>query len=277
MSSLLVLLLMGTWDRVQERRIDEGLREPAAAARAAYAELVRDLARAAPTGTVPSDAPARAAALDLELLREGDRLWLRERADAAWGGGVLALRLGPLPQELVLQAPHPRSDLHSGLITGSLFDAGGIRAASFATAQRDASPDSDVAHNPETFFQSASDGLAEALPDPLFVQLHGFGQGTSTADAVISAGSGFMTAEALSGAIARLERALGVDDLRTGEEVPALAGRENAQGRLLAGRARFLHVELSLPLRLALRDDAALRASFAAALSELARREVSSP
>lgn len=268
----------GTWELVQERRDTVEVQGDAQVeARAAYTRLVRDLARAAPSGQVPADSGARAAALDLELQLDGTALWLRERADAARGRGVVALRIGPLAEELVVQAPHPTSDLHTGAIAGALFDGGGVRAACFATTRRSAYDGADAAHAPASWFQSATDGLADALVDPLFVQVHGFGGNTTEADGVVSEGPRRLPREELDRAVRRISVSLGASDVRTGDEVPALAARTNAQGRLLADRARFLHVELSLAQREGLRADAARRTAFVDALLLLAMRETVLP
>lgn len=277
MIGLFGLAWAGTWELVAARRDDMGYTVPAAEQRAAYAALVRDLARAAPAGPLPADASARAAALDLELVREGDRVWLLERVGATRGAGVLAIRTGPLAHELVVQAPHPTSDLHTGQIVGALFDAGGIRAACFATTHRWAVARSDVAREPSTWFQSATDGLADALLDPLFVQVHGFGEASTVADAVVSEGAARIAPAELTLAVRRLAVGLDATDVRTGDEVPALAARGNVQGRLLADRARFLHVELSFVLRDGLRADDARRRAFVDALLLLAAREAVVP
>ncbi len=279
---LLGVALGGAWELARERRPEGEVQDPSAEQRARYAALVRALGRAAPAATLPPDAEARAAELGLELRREGDQLWLLERAEplpglGLRGVGVLGLRLGPLPAELVLQAPHPSSDLHTGPLASALFDAGGVRAVQLATTHRDAGEGADPAHNPASWFQGATDGLADALADPLVVQLHGFSRDTSEADAVLSEGATPLPPAELAAMIRRFSAAMGLDDVRDGTQVPALAGRDNAQARLLAGRARFLHLEMSLPLRVALRDEAERRAALSALLRSLAARQETLP
>ncbi len=255
----------GTWELVRERRSELAPATPTPAERLAYAALVRDLARAAPAGTLPTDAHTRAGALGLELLRKDDVAWLVERGEPR-GVGLVALRVGPLAEDLVVQAPHPFSDLHTGAVTAAMFDAGELRAACIATVHRNAGPGADPAHAPESWFQSATDGLAEALDDPLFVQLHGFAPTTSDADAVLSAGGARLPADRLADAMTRIGVALGAADVRSGADVPALAARGNVQGRLLAGRARFLHLEISARLRAVLGEEPGLRAALSDAL-----------
>lgn len=275
MSPLLPLLLGAalaaapeTWPLAREQAAEGAPVMPSSAERAAFVALLEELAAAAPTGAVPPGAEATAAALGLSLRRDGDRLWVGE-VGARRGVGVYALRLGPLPRELVLQAPHPTTDLHTGAIVGALFDRGGVRAAAFATTRRDAGEGGDAAHAPESWFQAATQALGEALLQPLLVQVHGFGAGTADADAVLSPGSARLAPATLERLRTQLGYALG-GAVRTGAEVPALAARQNVQGRLLVDRARFLHVELSLSQRERLRAGGAALDSFAAWLERAA-------
>ena len=267
------MITLLTWELVLARRDDEGFRVATPEVRAAYVSLVREMAEAAPAGRVPPDAGTRAAALGLTVTVEGTVAWLMEPPDDLHGAGVLALRLGPLPAELVLQAPHPTSDRHTGPVAAALFDAGDIRAAFISTVHRDAAPGSDTARAPESWLTAATIALAEALPDPLFVQLHGHSPETSEADAVVSEGSARMPPAELYTAARRIAQALGVADVRTGEEVRALAARGNAQGLVIGDRARFLHVEMSATVRERLAGDAALRASLGDALLLQAARK----
>lgn len=276
--SLLLPLLLGaalaagpeTWPLAREQAAEGAPLPPTGAERAAFVALLGGLARAAPAGVVPAGAEAAAASLGLSLRRDGDRLWVEEAgAGPRRGVGVYALRLGPLPREVVLQAPHPTTDLHTGAIVGALFDRGGVRAAAFATTRRDAGEGADAAHAPESWFQSATQALGEGLLQPLLVQVHGFGADTTDADAVLSLGPGRAAPPTLERLRAALAQALG-GVVRTGDEVPALAARQNAQGRLLADRARFLHVELSLPQRERLRAGGPALTAFAAWLAAAA-------
>lgn len=277
---LVALASAGTWpDVARPRLLPEGAGwvAPSPEERAAYVALVRDLAIAAPSGTFPAGLAARAAALGLALDVAGTTATLREDGDRLRGVGVVAVRAGPLPAELVLQAPHPVSDVGTGAIAGALFDAGEVRAVCLATVHRRAGDGSDPARAADGWLQAATLGLAEALPDPLFVQVHGFAGETTEADAVVSEGASRMPAADLEAAVRRLRVGLGATDVRTGADVPALAARYNAQSRLLADRARFLHVEMSEPLRTALKDDDARRAALHDALLLLAARETGVP
>ena len=267
------------WDRIEALRADDAFAVPTAPDRAAYAALVADLARAAPSGALPPDAAARAAALHLALAQEGDTVWLTEEPTARHGGGALLLRLGPLPSELVLQAPHPWADKGTGPLVLDLYTAGGVRAALLATANRRAGgpqteASADPAHNPLLYFQSATLGLADGLARPLVVQLHGYAPETSRADAVVSLGLGRGGGLRLDDVTRQTSLALGAPDapavVRTGEDVPELAARTNVQSSALIDRARFLHIELSADQRDALRQDAARQEALRQLLLQLA-------
>ncbi|MSP56550.1 MAG: hypothetical protein EXR69_13265 [Myxococcales bacterium] len=263
-----------TWELAYVRQQDTDYVLPSRATRADYSALVADLAAAAPGGSIPADASARALQLDLLLVQDGQAVFLFEPLEHLRGAGVVALRLGPLSEEVVLEAPHPLADIRTGAITGGLFDRGEIRAAVIATVHRRAGPDADPAASQTSWLGSATEGLARGLDDAMFVQLHGFDGSSTDADAVISAGTAQPGHEAYTLAVRHLALAIGESDVRTGEDVPALAATRNAQGRWLASRGlRFWHVELSEPVRSMLGGSEAARSTFADQLLLLAGRE----
>lgn len=256
-----------TWERAHAHQ--GALLLPAAPTRAALRELVRDLAEAAVSGALPPDAGRRADALHLEIEREGEVVYLADQPGFDRGATLLALRLGPLERELVLQAPHPLSDEHTGALVGGLFDLGQVRAASIATNHR-AGPDADPSALDRSWLSVVGKGLADALPDAVFVQLHGFDPATSDADAVLSPGRGRPDLEDWAAALRTVAQGLGALDLRTGEEVPALAALDNAQGRWMARHRRaWWHLELGAELRGELRKTRGARLRLRDALLAL--------
>jgi hypothetical protein len=260
-----------TWDLVKDHRSDRTFVTPSPEERVSWSEVVADLLRAAPGGQTPDTLRDRAAALGFEWLDRGDgTIVLADRADALRGAGVFAVRLGPLATELVLQAPHPFYDKGTGQLAAELFDAGAVRALCVATANRYAAEGSDPAHAPEGWMQAATDGIARAVPAPLFVQIHGFSQKTTDACAVLSDGPVRLDPARLQSAGRAVADALGCEDVRTGDQVPELAARKNAQGLLLVDRAAFLHLELSPEIRTSLLADEGRQVHLSAALSKLA-------
>ena len=161
--------------------------------------------------------------------------------------GSTRFGVGALPAEMVLQAPHPFYDLGTGALVAKIFDEYPVRVACFATANRKR-PGNDVAHVASTRFQSATQGIVDALAAPVLVQLHGFGSRTTSHDAVLSSGPLPVKSGVVVRRAKRMASQLGWQ-VATGADVPQLAGRTNLQARLLRGPARFVHVELSRDAR----------------------------
>ena len=110
----------------------------------------------------------------------------------------------------------------------------------------------------------------EGLDQPLVIQLHGFGKKQTRAVAVLSPGSALHDPDVLAEFRGDLDFLLR-GRAASGETVPKLAGRRNAQGIALSSRARFLHLELSSKARKHLVEDPELRADFAEMLEGWAR------
>ncbi len=256
-----------TWERVESARDDEGFTLPSPETRLELTALAAALTRDAVRGELDPSLSARAAALGLRLDVADGVAWLADAEETRRGTGLLAVRIGPMPAELVLQAPHPFYDLGTGPIVALMFDEGLARAAMLATVHRKAASASDASHSPEGGFQALTVGVAQALTDPLFVQLHGFGGSTSDAQLVVSEGSARWWKLPEVGAA--VGAALGATDVRFGQDEPALAARQNVQGMVLADTSRFLHLELDKASRDALKEDAARRLALADALRKV--------
>jgi hypothetical protein len=275
--SVLMARAQSTWAVVEALRTGREAERPDLALRVGYSDLVAELATAAAGGGLPPGAPARAEALGLVLRVEDRVVRLSEPMGGQRGLGLLVLSVGPVAAEVVLQAPHPWADLDTGEITASLFDRGGVRALWVATSARGEGEagNRDPAHDAEGMLQAATDALCRALLDPLVVQVHGYADESSDSEAVISGGLARWSPESLEALRARLASGLGVDParVRTGAEEPALAARSNAQGALLADRARFLHLELSRSARRRLVAEAAQREALLEVLLATAARD----
>lgn len=264
----------GTWERARSHQSDH-LALPAALTRAQTRELIRDLAEAAPGGTLPPTLAEEAARVGLQLEQVGDVVYLSDRPRLDRGAGFLAMRLGPLTTELVLEAPHPMSDENTGSIVGGIFDLGEVRVACFATNARDAGRNADPVDLGRSWLSVMTHGLADGLQDPLFVQVHGFDPSTSVADAVLSPGVRFVEPDEWATAFRRIAVGLAASDIRGPEEVPNLAAHDNMQGRILARRGlRFWHLELSASLREGLRVNRSNRLALRDQLLLLAARAV---
>jgi hypothetical protein len=270
------------WRAVEALRHDGAYRDASAWRRAQVRALTGDLVRGLDSGVVPEGAIRRAADADLRL--HAAEAWvlltsLPENAD-----GFIAVHRGPGGPPLILEAPHAWYDRGTGRLACMLFEGGVGRALLVNTAHRESPSQgdlsggtqdlgSDVAHRPASVFQAATLGAADALNDPLVVQIHGFSAEHGSWAAVVSEGPTLSPARHLAQAQASLAPLLARwGPVATGDQVPALAARTNSQGKALAGQARFLHVELSAEVRAALLADPDLRERFGHTLAHLAER-----
>ncbi|MFH1466612.1 MAG: hypothetical protein ABIO70_19660 [Pseudomonadota bacterium] len=270
------------WGEVQSLRHDGAYADASAWRRAQVRALVADLVRSLPSGQLPAGAARRAAEAGLHL--EEAEGWIVLSSLPEQADGFFVLRKGAGLPPLVLEAPHAWFDLKTGPLACALFEQGFGRALLVNTAQRksasqgDLSADAgalgaDVAHRPESIYQAATLGVADALNDPLVVQLHGFGDDHGAWAAVLSEGAAIQPASDLAMGVAALGPLLTRwGGVATGAEVPELAARTNAQSKALSGHARFLHVELSLAARNGLLSDPALLAELGRALQRTAER-----
>jgi hypothetical protein len=168
------------------------------------------------------------------------------------------------PPSLVVEVPHPASDLRTELFGLDYFRAAPGAVLMIAGAHRRAGGRrADVAHQEESLFHVIATTLAgRGLPQ---VQLHGFGDHSMPGkDVVLSAGATAAGAPAKRAA----ERlgAAGFAVCRTwAEPCKQLEGATNVQGRAAAASGTmFLHVELNRSVR----EDDQRRVAVVGALAE---------
>ncbi len=270
------------WPQVDQLRNDHGYSDASAWRRAQVRAVMADVVRGASTGTIPASAQRRAEAAGLVLREEESWVVISSKPELA--DGFYVVRKGAVAAPLVIQAPHAWFDLDTGKLACALFEAGYGRVLLLNSAQRhapsqgDASAHAgqlgaDVAHRAESVFQAATLGVVDALNDPLVVQIHGFGTDHGAYAAVLSEGATFQPDSQLQAARQVLQPVLdSFGSLGTGDDVPELAARTNAQAQAITGQARFLHIELSLPARRVLVADLQRRAALGQALTQLAER-----
>ncbi len=175
----------------------------------------------------------------------------------AWGLVVLPAVVGERVPQVVVEIPHPHSDLRTervGLgvvdrLDGALLlQAGAHRhAAAPAWARRRADFPADVSHRPDSVFARLAAGIVVARGTPQ-VQIHGCADREGF-DVVASSGAAAGTA--LLDAVAAGLGAAG-ERVRGGGEpgCEALSGTRNVQGRLAARLGTpFVHLELCRSLR----------------------------
>ena len=235
---------------------------------------------------------------------EGRVYWaLVEDRHRARGAGAYVFRPGPPAadgREVVLQAPHPYFDRHTGVLAARLFFSppGDVapRALFTSTVQRyrgrspdgprdgsgrPAASETDVCHNPRHLFLVVSDAAAHTLGRAVFVQIHGFadssvslGPDALPVRAVVSAGERRGSTDTSAAVAWALVDALGPGVLRFPEDVRRLGGTRNVIGRQLRRypAVDFVHLELAFSVRRQLRDDGLLLADVGRALLAAAAR-----
>ncbi len=190
---------------------------------------------------------------------------------------------------VVIQCPHPRADLNTGkegifayrqIDTYGYFLSGTHRCNSTAavscsgttsvcSSTSQAYRRSDVAHNTRSAFHIATEVINDALPDKVFIQLHGFSKRTTDPYVIMSNGSRDTPTDDYA---AYIRDALIVEDPVLSFEIghhnlswSRLLGFTNTQGRYInssadpctqnatGGNGHFIHIEQE---RTRLRDDA---------------------
>jgi len=267
------LALARSLDPAAEARADEAPSLLSEQDREHYRALVEDLAEAALSEDIGPALFERAARLGLALSHRGEILELRPRDPQQGAVGVLLLRTGPLPAEVVLAAPHPFDDLRTGSIAWLSFEHAPLRALFVATQSRHASDRADPTRNPLSTLQILTEVLAERLEMPWFVQVHGFSPSTSPVSAVISGGSSSTPLAILEGCADTLSAIVGGADVQTGRRVPQLAALQNLQGNYLRDRARFVHIELGRDLRAELEANPAWCADLGESMVNMAQAD----
>jgi hypothetical protein len=166
--------------------------------------------------------------------------------ERAWGWYLVDLSA---PVRLVIEVPHPNSDLHTEKIGLALYQAvpGSILTVA-GTHRRVGDNAGDVAHRTDSMFHAvASDLAGRGLPQ---VQLHGFhDDNLPDTDVVLSPGAGD------AGAVVReVADRVTDEDFRVcrswRQDCGRLEGTTNEQGRDAARQGTpFVHVEISRSVR----------------------------
>jgi hypothetical protein len=203
-----------------------------------------------------------------------DAVLLREMKDRRHGGGAYVVRKGS-SSNLLVQAPHTFFDEGTFPLACELFQRTKARALYINTAHRyKASPPggdraaADVAHSPQTLFQAATEGAADAVSKISVVQLHGFADRKLGGRAVVSTGEKNAGSPYVAKVAAALEAVVGPKILKYPEDTSELGATTNVQGAVIrrAG-GRFLHIEMADGLRRDLGGNASLRAKALDALA----------
>lgn len=204
---------------------------------------------------------------------EEDFILLEEKEAYKRGRGFYLFRLSNYKQ-LAIQSPHSVDDLYTGEITLELALESRIVSAAWNTVPRNSISDgksesSDLAHLKDNYFVAYARAFARAYPSGKLIQLHGFtkeGRKTKTGtetDIIVSSGSNIPGRRA-----EQIDRCLGKDVSGKSSlypvEIKELGGSTNTTGIALRkmGYYGFIHVEMSKPMRMLLKDDKKVRESF---------------
>ncbi|MCA9148834.1 MAG: hypothetical protein KDA92_06030 [Planctomycetales bacterium] len=168
---------------------------------------------------------------------------------------------------VALQAPHSFADELSRELALLCMAEGSFATCAWNTVRRDRI---DVAHQIDHPFSSFTKALIESQPEAYVIQLHGFAQekrktpqGT-VSDLIISNGDRF-PAPAVRKAAVLMQTNFPYGRVRLyPQEINELGATTNVQGELLRQHSsdRFIHFEMSRPLRNKLLSDATARTLF---------------
>jgi hypothetical protein len=200
------------------------------------------------------------------------KIWVaRERTDRQRGWGVYAFR-AEQPSATILQAPHGDTDRFTGNVVARLFAESNYRAAAWNTVPRQ---QVDLAHAPNHPFTAFTRATVKTYPQVCVVQIHGFDPDRrqtlagETADLIISNGS-YAPDRTARCVTAQLQNGFPYGRVQlfpTG--VGELGATTNVQGDVVrASGARFLHLEMSQPLRIRLVNDPLARQTIVKILSD---------
>jgi hypothetical protein len=206
-----------------------------------------------------------------------DFVFVKESRENAKGWGAYAFRRH-VAEPIAIEAPHAEDDAHTGFLAERLFLEGKPAAAAWNSAPRDTlipgnGDSADLAHLDESVFQAFTRAFIEAYPQGRLIQLHGFDKAKRKTPAaarcgvIVSNGSRRPSAW-LSEAARCLESALRDSVCVYPLDASELGATTNCQAKLFREAAHdgFLHVEMDLEARLALRADRELRGALWACL-----------
>lgn len=200
----------------------------------------------------------------------GKFIALRDRQKRGWGEFVW--KKSRSRNEIWLQAPHAEYDKWSGAIALSmLLESQYIVGYASSSAPRYSSinyGDSDLAHAELSFFRDFNIQLLRSNPQSRIVQIHGFekakrmSESASTADIIVS--NGTSRASNYAKRVTECLTSMGLNAKLFAVDVDELGGTTNISARdaRQAKHKRFLHLELSVEIRLQLKDDQYLRKEF---------------
>lgn len=202
-----------------------------------------------------------------QLTIDGQELWaIYEAAPYQRGWGFYLICPERLPG-LVVEAPHSFADELTRELALQLFSEGKLAACAWNTVRRDRI---DVAHSSAHPFSAFTQALVQTQPQAYIMQLHGFAQEKrksrvgATADMIISNGDGYPEPWVRKAAVL-MQSHFPYGRVRLyPQEINELGATTNVQAEILRQHDsdRFIHFEMSRPLRNKLTSDVEARRLF---------------
>ncbi|PHN04326.1 lamin tail domain-containing protein [Flavilitoribacter nigricans] len=192
--------------------------------------------------------------------------------------GIYVFNPAPDRSTLIIQGPHPKYDTNTGSQAAYVFREIGARALFLSGTHRcndstasscsgttsacgnsEAFRISDNPHNTNTIFHTTTENLFDAIPNSIFIQLHGFGKESSDPYVILSNGTPLQPLPL--DFLARIRDELFVEDnvltfkIAHLDNWTRLTGTTNVQGRMINASAdpcleistgnngRFIHIE----------------------------------
>ena len=184
---------------------------------------------------------------------------LREQRPIQNGWGLYAFRVDST-SNVIIEAPHPRYDRRTPTVALDIYRALDARALLIAGAHRNANSDgsADVAHAPESIFQSVHLALSEEIQsesgDVIVLQIHGFHSSNHEGYPQVVFGLGEKPLPTEVAIAQKIKEALSQQGISAGictgveSELMDLCAKTNVQGKVIKEGA-FIHIELDENIR----------------------------
>jgi hypothetical protein len=193
---------------------------------------------------------------------------LREQRPIQKGWGLYAFRLDST-SNIIIEAPHPLYDKRTPSVALDIYRALDARALLIAGAQRNANGDksADVAHAPESIFQSVHLALSQEIQtesgNVIILQIHGFHTSKHEGYPQVVFGLGekplpkeIAIAQKIKDSLSEQGISAGLC-MGSGSELEDLCAKTNVQGSV-TNEGAFIHIELDEKIRK--NDDAFINA-----------------
>lgn len=199
--------------------------------------------------------------LGFQVERGDSFLIIKEKKSDQTGKGVYIFNLSK-PSQMVIEAPHRPSDLHTGPITIQLMDDGLFLAAALNTVPRKRA---NFTREKMTYYNAFTEAFGNAYPQGNIIQLHGFDEDSRDPllDLILSAT--IVSPPPLFYHYAACLRSLPIKISLFPRDINKLGGTKNINAKqFYASKSQglFLHLEMGIKLREKLKNNKEFRQTF---------------